>query len=496
MIFHPEKSASSAAWVPQMTSTSWHQARPATLLGLLSLALILFGLQPGISGRQPGISGRQPGISDKHRGVVGQASTSQKPADQRPADQRPADQKPDHQRPEFTGKLSAARVSDEQGSGTRRTIACCGRGWLEEDQGLLILHVAGSPYQMGYQHGALLREHAQANLNGLFDKLAAEWQLKWGPLRLGPEAVIAGIVAVQEKYLPQWYTEELRGLADGAGVSFRRAQRANFIPELFHCSGFAVMNSATVDGTLYHGRVLDYATDWKLQEHALILVAHPDDGIASVNITFAGFIGCVTGMNAQQISLGEMGGGGLLHWNGVPMAVLMRQALQEARSLEQCLAVFRDQPRTCQYFYVAADGETNRAVGFEASWNQFATVSAGQSHPLLPRPVEDAVLLSAGNRYHCLVDRVQAKHGQLDAASALRLMDRGVATRSNLHNALFAPKTTDFWVSYAGPEGTPAAKRPYAKFRLTELLSRKPDPTTREIPMPQRQAPLPAAQPE
>ena len=30
---------------------------------------------------------------------------------------------------------------------------------------------------------------------------------------------------------------------------------------------------ATADGKLYHGRVLDYACDWRLQEHAVVIVA-------------------------------------------------------------------------------------------------------------------------------------------------------------------------------------------------------------------------------
>jgi hypothetical protein len=36
----------------------------------------------------------------------------------------------------------------------RRVIARCGEGYLEEDaQGNQILHVKGTPYEMGYQQG-------------------------------------------------------------------------------------------------------------------------------------------------------------------------------------------------------------------------------------------------------------------------------------------------------------------------------------------------------
>ena len=56
---------------------------------------------------------------------------------------------------------------------------------------------------------------------------------------------------------------------------------------------------------------------------------------------------------------------------------------------------------------------------------------------MLPQAVKDAVLLSAGDRYEELVRRVQDAHGKLDADSALHLMDRPVAMKSNLHTVLF-----------------------------------------------------------
>ena len=50
--------------------------------------------------------------------------------------------------------------------------------------------------------------------------------------------------------------------------------------------------------------------------------------------------------------------------------------------LDAAIGVFRDSPRTCQYFYVVADGNTNWAVGMEASWNEFRTVQPGEADPL------------------------------------------------------------------------------------------------------------------
>ncbi len=354
------------------------------------------------------------------------------------------------------------------------TIGRSGKGWLERIEGQLVLHVEGTPYEMGRQHGELLKDLARSNLKNVVEAIGSKPLVELGPLKAEARTAIDQIVELQKPFVPKRYFEEMRGLADGAGVDVELVRFANFVPELFHCSGFAIGGAATKDGTLYHGRVLDYATDWGLQEHAVIVVAKPDGRVPFVNVSYAGFVGCVTGMNAEHVSVGEMGGGGLGHWAGRPMALLVREALETSKSLDDAIAVFRDGPRTCQYFYVLADGETGDAVGMEASWDRFTLVRRGKSHAMLPRAVKGAVCLSRGDRYERLVDRVEKGHGTFTAESALRLMDRPVAMKSNLHNVLFEPATTRFWVSHAGKDGTPAAERTYHAFRLSELLARTP----------------------
>lgn len=364
-----------------------------------------------------------------------------------------------------------------------QTVARCGSGWLEMIDGYPVLHLKGTPYEMGYQHGALMKESVQKNMHTLLEVKGGQTLVEFGPIKIKPKQALQSIVEIQKPFVPQRYFEELEGLAKGSELPLDDARVANFIPEMFHCSGFALMNSATKDGSLLHGRVLDYAVDWGLQEHAVVIVAEPEGRIPFVNVSYAGFVGSVTGMNNEHVSIGEMGGGGLGHWQGVPMALLIREALETGKDLDSAVAVFRNNPRTCQYFYVVADAKTNRAVGMEASWNEFTLVKPGEAHPLLPKPVTDCVLLSAGDRYQKLVERTQAGHGKFSAEDALKLMERPVAMKSNLHNVLFEPKTTKFWVANASMDKRPAAEQPYRQFQLSALLARKPDMKSPEVPL-------------
>src|SRR5262245_9725069 len=245
-----------------------------------------------------------------------------------------------------------------------QTVARCGEGWLELVDGYPVLHVKGTPYEMGYQHGALLKPSVRENLRNVLESKRVS-SVEIGGINVKPRWIIDSLTVVQAPYVPDWYREELAGVAAGAGLKLADVAAANFLPELFHCSGFAVMNSATADGTLYHGRILDYSCDWHLQDHAVLIIGEPKDGIAFANVSFAGFIGSVTGMNADHVSIGEMGGGGLGHWAGTPMAILVRQVLENAKDLDQAIDIFRQAKRTCEYYYVIADGKTNRAVGVE-----------------------------------------------------------------------------------------------------------------------------------
>jgi len=380
--------------------------------------------------------------------------------------------------------LLVVSLSTSAARADTRTLATCGKGFLEEVDGYRVLHVKGTPYEMGFQQGALLKDDIKELVRFLFDVKAKELKLDIAGMKVQPnaKAIIATIAASQKKYVPPRFFEELNGVADGAGMTVEEITVANFIPEMFHCSGFALSGSATKDGTLYHGRILDYGCDWRLQEHAILTIAEPDGKIPFVNVTYAGFIGSVTGMNAKRVSVGEMGGGGLGHWQGVPMSFLVRMALEEADDLDEAIAIFRDNPRTCDYYYVVADGKSGKAVGMEACWDRFNIVRMGEAHPRLPHAVPDAVLLSAGDRYEELAKRVKAGRGTFTAESARALKSRPVAMKSNLHSVLFESKSTRMWVANASKDGQPAASQPYHEFVFADLLKHEPSSDAKALP--------------
>ncbi len=368
---------------------------------------------------------------------------------------------------------SALAAAEAPRRPVRKLVAVEGKGYLETVDGYPVLHLKGTPEEMGRQHGTLLRKRVRANVEFLLST-DREADVSLGRVRI-PRRMIAGVLNVAfEKKVPERFEREMKALAAAAGVPEWKVRAANLIPEVFHCSGFALLKQTTAEGELYHGRVLDYGVDMKLQEHAVLILQEPAGRIAFANVSYAGFIGSVTGLNLKQVSIGEMGGGGVGQWRGIPMAFLVRMVLADAGTLEQAVDVFRKNHRTCEYYYVIADAKANDAVGMRATPDELEIVRPGQKHALLPNPVPHTILMSAGDRYRHLSRLVAKGAGTFTQQSAIRLMDAPVAMKANLHNALMVPGDGVLWVANAATDGSGAWKQKYHRFDVRELMRTRP----------------------
>jgi isopenicillin-N N-acyltransferase like protein len=345
----------------------------------------------------------------------------------------------------------------------------CGQGDLLRADSHLVARLCGTSYEMGYQHGVLLKDKVNILIDAVLYGKVGELTI---PLPADYRENLDKAWVRSSPFIPKRYKEEMRGLAAGCGRTLYEVQRANIMPELFHCSGAACFGDATVDGELYHARVLDYMTGIGLQNCAVALIYCYPDGSWVVNVGYAGFLGSVTGMNSRGVSIGEMGGGGVGDWDGMPMSFLIRHALEGASDLKSAKRIFKETPRTCEYFYVIADGDNRSACGVVATSKEIEFVAPAQKHPRLPDPVKNAVLLSAGDRYKMLVKRTRAAYGKIDAAMMMNIIKRPVAMKDNLHNVIFRPRDGVLWASHASGL-LPACNQPYSRLSIPDLLAFK-----------------------
>jgi hypothetical protein len=238
-------------------------------------------------------------------------------------------------------------------------------GWLEEINGVKILHLNGSNYNMGYQHGYFLGEQISENLRCYLSYYDSHgWSYDQ----------VIDVWEIMDDYLPQNYIDEMQGMADGSGLSFDDIVVINMFPDIYNifnksCCGGAIWGDATSDGNLYHIRSLDWdlntvdpETGKHIQENIIIIVRNPEDGFASLSPDFTGHICTWNGFNEKSISISET----TVHtydttFHGIPVTFRMRMVLDYASTGDEAIRIMTND-RTCGSTFVISDA--NIPIGY------------------------------------------------------------------------------------------------------------------------------------
>ena len=269
-----------------------------------------------------------------------------------------------------------------------------GHGALYKIGDKRVLVVDGTPEQMGGAHGRLLADLVPQLMPRTMALVATGYAVQKGEWFYDH---IEDINRRAAPHTPERFLRECKAMAAAAKIAERDAMCGNFFAELFHCSGVAVRGKASADGRVVHARVLDYMRDINMQNCAVLQVFIPEGGYPWVSVGYAGFLGTVTAMNARGLAIGEMGGRGEGHWDGLPMTFLLREIAEKAETVDQALDILRKASRTCEYYYVISDAKRNM-VGVYATWDKLEVLQPGEQNPRLPPVPEDTVMFSGGSR--------------------------------------------------------------------------------------------------
>ncbi|MEN6451398.1 MAG: C45 family autoproteolytic acyltransferase/hydrolase, partial [Thermoguttaceae bacterium] len=316
-----------------------------------------------------------------------------------------------------------------------------GHGMVCRSQGKTILMVSGTPAEMGAAQGTLLREPARKMTERALYLVGGGDTIRSGQWFFDR---MAEIERRTTPHIPARFFEEIDALGRAAGVSPRDARAANLFPERFHCSGVALRGKATQGGRVLHARVLDYMREIDLQQAAVLQVFMPEGRNAWMSVGYAGFVGTVTAMNERGVAIGEMGGRGEGHWDGMPMSLLLRDVMERAGTADEALAILRAAQRTCEYYYVLSD-RSGTIRSLRCTPDEVLVLGPGQQHPELPQVPQDTVLISGGDRAKTLSRRITENYGRIDVTRLIEIIKRPVAMQSNLHDAIFAPETLEMW---------------------------------------------------
>lgn len=241
------------------------------------------------------------------------------------------------------------------------------------------IRVSGGARERGRRYGEQARDRVHRSIEA-YDEVFhhyAGW--RWADVREEAKRYVAPIEAFGPRYL-----EEIRGIAEGAGVGFEDVLGINVRTEVMFaakaraaaaggrpdgCSAFAVLPSRSADGHTLIGQ----NWDWLLHsfETVVVLEVTQDDGPDFVTVVEAGLlaktgmsssgIGLVTNALVTDRDLGEP---------GVPYHLVLRGIL-DAENLSDAYATAQRGVRSssANYLVASADGV---AVDVEAAPGDFS----------------------------------------------------------------------------------------------------------------------------
>lgn len=341
--------------------------------------------------------------------------------------------------------LWPARMPGRPDARQRRIL---GSARVERHGGLTALYLGGSHYEMGYQQGVLARELVHAYRRAAYDYVLPQVP---GPRPLA-RPLLFRYAAAYWPTIPARLKEEMKGIADGAGVHPIEVLVSAAIWEILlvsGCSEFAAVGPATAGGSLIHG----YNYDLMRAEHALIqpylaaIFFRPARGIPFFTVNTVGSVGANAGMNEAGISVA---------WDNTclrnqtltrdirlpvaPFTITLRRLLQYAHSLEEAIAIVTGSlPRPLGDVVIIGSATEGRAVALETAGRLFAiremedgavwSTNCFRSPKLAVhdrlgdgRELDEAERWQHYPRYLAYRDLFAAQRGQMDTGAAARFL--------------------------------------------------------------------------
>jgi hypothetical protein len=382
-----------------------------------------------------------------------------------------------------------------------------------EDYGILkVVWQAGTPYEMGYQHGQYLHGEIASLGNEVL-----------GLLRLTGRGL--GLARFASHYSFSDVIEECRGLS-AATQDIGMTPEACMVlaygdvyQELFGhtlpnmlfwegCSQWVAAGAATVDGRLYHGSTLDNdgePLDYILN-NPVIFVRQPQVGLPHVFITYPGAVWPNWGVNVAGISLGldslKPYSADEIFLQGHSDVQIMAQILRTATQFSEVQQTMADYPSVRANLIMATDGKSQEAGVFEVVGQHLGLRELPESgvlyatnHSVLDAmfgkqqlPPNDSTLIRF-QRFAQLMEPggSHSLHGHIDPAamavigrdrthphtlesSPLDVFDDDASPGGNgsLRQGLYDPEKGLIWVA-AGE--VPVPENPFVCFSLGEMLN-------------------------
>ncbi|MGH7297682.1 MAG: C45 family autoproteolytic acyltransferase/hydrolase [Polyangiaceae bacterium] len=260
-----------------------------------------------------------------------------------------------------------------------------GRSWVRTRAGVREVYLQGTPEQIGAENARRLREPMLAGeraLWGDFERFVPWWVVRVGIedySRLRYRHVDADVPAPRRRELA---AQALAFAPDPFASRMPTYQRMLFLSALYDialplehspligCTSFALPGAG---GHELVARAFDFEADDSLDRDKVVYLVRERGAIPFASVAWPGFVGVVTGMNAEGVVMVVHGGRAREpDALGMPVAFSLREALSHGRTAAEAVAILEAQPVMVSHIVFVADGSgeadvVERAPGVPAT---------------------------------------------------------------------------------------------------------------------------------
>jgi hypothetical protein len=298
---------------------------------------------------------------------------------------------------DFTTNLKREKVADNY-------YRINGNLLRKSESGLWEMYISGKPFERGVINGKLSKEliHTQETaFIGMIKELIPN-DLYLNFLKY----LIAWFDRDLDDYVPVEYQKEIYGISlnasqdfDFIGSGYQRMLNYHAAHDIGHamqnlnlvaCTSFGVWDEYSSDSSLLIGRNFDFYSGDDFAKNKIVMFVHPDKGYDFAFITWGGFIGVVSGMNMQGLTVTiNAAKSAIPHEAKTPVSIVARRILQYASNIEEAFQIAKESKTFVSETFLIGSSNDHRIALIEKSLDTTVLYSQEKNYIIATNHFQD-----------------------------------------------------------------------------------------------------------